>query len=62
MRISHGGFTVYCMEGQKEVVSEEMYRRSSSDTDTILAYSDILLILSCKAHLWFFKSEAMEAT
>lgn len=38
MRISLGGFTVYCAEGPKEALSEEMYRRWSSDTDTILRY------------------------
>lgn len=35
MRISQGGFKIYCTEGPKEALSGEMYRRCSSDTDTI---------------------------
>lgn len=33
-----------------------------TEVQTRTPYSDILLILSCRTHLWFFKSEAMEAT
>ena len=58
--ISQGGFTVYCTEGPKEALYQGKCTDGAVQTRT--PYSDILLILSCKAHLWFFKSEAMEAT
>jgi len=52
---SHGGFTVYCMKRPNG-------KCINGAVQTRTPYSDILLILSCKAHLWFFKPEAMDAT
>lgn len=51
--------SVYCMEGPKGIISGEVYRRRSSDTNIIFRYfvDPVLQNISL-----VFKLEAMEAT
>jgi hypothetical protein len=46
------------MEGAKGILSGSL----DGEVQTRTPYSDILLILSCKTHLCFFKSVVIEAT
>lgn len=51
----------YSLEG---MISENLHRKSIKELfhQTWIPSSDILMILSLSSRLWFFKSDAIEAT